>query len=142
VLAPGAGPGDFAPQPAAAPAPYRETITRTRPMSEVPEMTVAELKQKLDAGEPVTIIDVREPHEWDIANLEPHGSRLIPQGQVAERAEAEIPREGTVVIHCRSGARSGKAVEYLQTQGWSNLYNLKGGILGWADQVDPSMKKY
>jgi sulfur-carrier protein adenylyltransferase/sulfurtransferase len=110
-------------------------------MSTIPEITVTDLKARLDAGEPVTIIDVREPHEWEIANLGAHGARLLPLGEVVDRAD-EIPREGTVVLQCRSGSRSGNAVAYLQQQGWTNLYNLKGGILAWADQVDPTLTKY
>jgi rhodanese-related sulfurtransferase len=109
--------------------------------AEVPEMTVTELKERLDRGEPVTIIDVREPHEWDIANLGAYGARMIPLNQVAARAD-EIPQEGVVVMQCRSGGRSGRAAEYLQSRGWSNLFNLKGGILAWADQVDPTTEKY
>jgi rhodanese-related sulfurtransferase len=111
-------------------------------MSEVPEMSVTELKERLDRGEEVTIVDVREPHEWDIANLGAYGARLIPLGQVDARADDEIPREGVVVLQCRSGSRSGRAVEFLQGRGWSNLFNLKGGILAWADQVDPTTQKY
>jgi len=110
-------------------------------MSTIPEMTVTDLKARLDAGEPVTIIDVREPHEWEIANLGQHGATLIPLGEVVERSE-EIPREGVVVLQCRSGSRSGNAVAYLQQNGWTNLFNLKGGILAWADQVDPTVQKY
>jgi rhodanese-related sulfurtransferase len=110
--------------------------------AEVPEMTVTELKERLDRGDPVTIIDVREPHEWDIANLGAYGARLIPLNQVAARADDEIPRDGTVVLQCRSGSRSGRAVEFLQGLGWTNLVNLKGGILAWADQIDPTTQKY
>ncbi|HET6765605.1 MAG TPA: rhodanese-like domain-containing protein [Longimicrobiaceae bacterium] len=110
-------------------------------MSTIPEMTVTDLKARLDAGEPVTIIDVREPHEWEIANLGPYGATLIPLGEVVDRAD-EFPREGTVVVQCRSGSRSGNVVNYLQQQGWTNLFNLKGGILAWADQVDPTVQKY
>jgi sulfur-carrier protein adenylyltransferase/sulfurtransferase len=111
-------------------------------MSDVPEMSVTELKERLDRGEPVTIIDVREPHEWDIANLGAHGARLIPLNQVPARADEEIPQDGVVVLQCRSGSRSGRAAEFLQGRGWKNLYNLKGGILAWADQIDPSTQKY
>jgi rhodanese-related sulfurtransferase len=110
-------------------------------MGDIPEISVIELKERLDRGDAVTIIDVREPHEWDIANLGAHGARMIPLGDVPDRA-AEIPRDGTVVLQCRSGGRSGKALEYLRAQGWGNLLNLKGGILAWADQVDPSTRKY
>ena len=109
--------------------------------SEVPEITPAELKQRLDRGDRLTIIDVREPHEWDICNLEDHGSRLIPLGQIEERA-GEIDPQDEIVLQCRSGARSAKALAALRERGYSRLWNLKGGILGWSDEVDPSIPKY
>jgi sulfur-carrier protein adenylyltransferase/sulfurtransferase len=108
---------------------------------ETPEMTVTELKQRLDRGEELTIIDVREPHEWDIGNLGPQGAKLIPLGELPQRA-GEIDREATVVLQCRSGARSERALHFLRSQGYSKLYNLEGGILAWSDQVDPSIPKY
>jgi adenylyltransferase/sulfurtransferase len=109
--------------------------------SEIPEITPAELKQRLDRGERLTIIDVREPHEWDICNLEDHGSRLIPLGQIEERA-GEIDPTDEIVLQCRSGARSAKALAALRGRGYNRLWNLKGGILGWSDDVDPSIPKY
>jgi adenylyltransferase/sulfurtransferase len=109
--------------------------------SEIPEITPAELKQRLDRGDRLTIIDVREPQEWDIANLEEHGSRLIPLGQLEERAD-EIDPEEEIVLHCRSGARSAQALAALRDRGYARLWNLKGGILGWSDDVDPSLPKY
>jgi adenylyltransferase/sulfurtransferase len=108
---------------------------------QIPEITVTELKERLDRGDPLTVIDVREPHEWNIGNLGPYGARLIPLAQVPERAD-EIPRDSEVVLMCRSGGRSGRALEFLSGQGFTNLLNLKGGILAWADQVDPSIPKY
>lgn len=104
----------------------------------LPEITVEQLAELRSSGTPHTLIDVREPHEYDLCNL---GGALIPLGQIPARY-SEIPREGRVVIHCRSGARSGKAVEYLQSLGYSNLENLAGGILAWSDRVDPSVPKY
>ena len=109
--------------------------------SDVPEITPAELKQRLDRGDRLTIIDVREPHEWDICNLEEHGARLIPLGQIEERA-GEIDPTDEIVLQCRSGARSAKALAALRGRGYSRLWNLKGGILGWSDDVDPSIPKY
>jgi sulfur-carrier protein adenylyltransferase/sulfurtransferase len=108
---------------------------------EIPEMAVTELKQRLDAGEPLTIIDVREPYEWEIGNLGEYGARLIPMAELAERVE-EIDPEEEVVLQCRSGARSGRALQFLREQGYSKLYNLKGGILAWSDEIDPSIPKY
>ncbi|MCC7439325.1 MAG: molybdopterin-synthase adenylyltransferase MoeB [Armatimonadetes bacterium] len=104
----------------------------------LPEITVEQLAELRSSGTPHTLIDVREPHEYDLCNL---GGALIPLGEIPARY-SEIPREGRVVIHCRSGARSGKAVEYLQSLGYSNLENLAGGILAWSDRVDPSVPKY
>ena len=103
------------------------------------EVTVAELKAMLDDKVDFQLIDVREPHEFDLCNL---GGQLIPLSQIPESAD-RIDRQRQVVIHCRSGARSGQAVRWLeQNLGLSNLYNLKGGILAWSDQIDPSIPKY
>jgi adenylyltransferase/sulfurtransferase len=121
--------------------PTNPTETPMANGSEIPEITPAELKQRLDRGDRLTIIDVREPHEWDIANLEEHGSRLIPLGQLEERA-GEIDPEQEIVLHCRSGARSANALAALRDRGYARLWNLKGGILGWSDDVDPSLPKY
>lgn len=110
-------------------------------MPEIPEITPAELKQRLDAGETPTIIDVREPNEWEIGNLQAHGARLIPLNDLPHRID-EIPEDGEVVLMCRSGARSGRALEYLRAQGRDRLVNLKGGILAWSDEVDSSIPKY
>lgn len=105
----------------------------------VKQITPLELKARLAAPESVTLIDVREQFETEIASL---GGALIPSGEVVER-QAEIPRAGTVVIYCRSGGRSTKAIEELEKRfGFDNLYNLAGGILRWADDVDPTMEKY
>lgn len=104
----------------------------------LPEITVEQLAELRSSGTPHTLIDVREPHEYDLCNL---GGILIPLGQIPTRY-SEVPREGRVVVHCRSGARSGKAVEYLQSLGYTNLENLAGGILAWSDRVDPSVPKY
>lgn len=112
-----------------------------REMDRIPEMTVGELKRRLDGGEPITIIDVREPHEWTIGNLGDQGARLIPLGQLPERLEEIDPAE-EIVLQCRSGARSARALELLSDQGYPRLWNLKGGILAWSDEVDPSIPKY
>jgi adenylyltransferase/sulfurtransferase len=107
----------------------------------IPEITVTELKERLDRGDRVTIIDVREPFEWDIGNLGAHGARLIPLGELPERA-GEISPDDEVVLQCRSGARSARALELLRAKGYPQLWNLKGGILAWSDQVDPSIPRY
>jgi adenylyltransferase/sulfurtransferase len=107
----------------------------------IPAITPAELKARLDRGDRITIIDVREPFEWEIGNLGAHGARLIPLGQLPGRAD-EIDPADEVVLQCRSGARSAHALEYLRAQGYGRLWNLDGGILAWSDQVDPSIPKY
>ena len=92
------------------------------------EITVEELKALQQRNEPFQLIDVREPHEYDEANL---GATLIPLGNVKNEVE-QIERDKTVVVHCRSGKRSAQAIQYLeQNHGFDNLYNLKGGILAY-----------
>ena len=103
------------------------------------EITPQELASWQDRGEDYKLIDVREPHEYEIANL---NGELIPVGQVEERTD-QIPTDKKVVVHCRSGKRSGDAIKKLQDQyGYQNLYNLKGGILAYAEEVDNSLATY
>jgi len=105
----------------------------------VKEITVKELKKLMDEEADFQLIDVREPHEFEIANLK---GQLIPLGELPNNMD-KIAKNKQVVVHCRSGARSAQAIEYLQQQlGLENLYNLKGGVLAWADEIDPSMEKY
>jgi len=104
----------------------------------VPEITVEELKQQLDARQDVFILDVREPHEYKICHLNGY---LIPLGDLSKRVQELDPARETVV-HCRSGVRSAKAVAFLQQSGFSKVKNLKGGILAWADKIDPNVPKY
>ena len=108
---------------------------------DIPEISVTELKERLDRGDRLTIIDVREPFEWDIGNLGQHGARLIPLKELVSRA-GEIDPAGEVVLQCRSGARSARALELLREKGYPRLLNLKGGNLAWSDQVDPSIPRY
>jgi adenylyltransferase/sulfurtransferase len=105
----------------------------------VPSVTVQELKRKMDAGEAVTLIDVREPWEYDIAQIS--GSRLIPLGELEERL-TELPREGMLVIQCHSGGRSEYGTRLLQQAGFANVYNLEGGIEAWSRDVDPTVPRY
>jgi len=103
------------------------------------ELTVSELKDILDKKEDICLIDVREAHELEICEI---GGVHIPMGDVMNNLD-RIPKDKKVIIHCRSGARSGAVVQALETQhGYSNLYNLKGGIIAWADQIDHSITKY
>jgi sulfur-carrier protein adenylyltransferase/sulfurtransferase len=110
-------------------------------MEQIPEMDVKELKNRLDQGDKLTIIDVREPYEWDIGNLAPYGAKLIPMGQLAQRL-GEIDPDEEIVLQCRSGARSGRALEFMREKGYERLWNLRGGILAWSDQIDSSIPKY
>lgn len=103
------------------------------------EVTVQELKEMMDSGATFQLIDVREPHEFDICNL---GGELIPQGEIPGNVD-KVSKDKKVVVHCRSGARSGNIVQWLEkNHGYTNLYNLKGGILAWAREIDPDMPTY
>ena len=104
----------------------------------IPEISVEELKRRKDAGEDLFVLDVREPHEYQICNLQGH---LIPLGQLPQRVN-ELDPEREIVVHCRSGKRSADAVDFLQKQGFEKVKNLAGGILAWADKIDPKMPKY
>jgi adenylyltransferase/sulfurtransferase len=111
-------------------------IERTETMREI---TPVELKAKMDAGESFMLVDVREPYEYEIAKIP--GSVLIPLGEIERRAE-ELPEDTEIILQCRSGMRSAQALGFLQSKGFTNLANLKGGILAWSDTVDPSVPKY
>jgi adenylyltransferase/sulfurtransferase len=104
----------------------------------VPQITVTELKQRIDAGEAPFILDVREPFEYQIANI---GGKLIPQGEVPQRL-AEIDRDREIVVQCKSGGRSQRIAEYLKQSGYPNVVNLAGGILAWSNEIDPTVPKY
>jgi sulfur-carrier protein adenylyltransferase/sulfurtransferase len=104
----------------------------------IPEMQVEELKRRLDAGDDLFVLDVREPHEYQICNINGH---LIPLGDLPKRVN-ELDSTREIVAHCRSGVRSAKAVAFLQQSGFKKVHNLAGGILAWADRVDPKMPKY
>jgi adenylyltransferase/sulfurtransferase len=104
----------------------------------IPEITPRELKTRLDRGDDIFILDVREPHEYQICNLQGH---LIPLGDLPKRA-SELDSSREIVAHCRSGKRSADAVQFLQQAGFRKIWNLKGGILAWSDEVDPSVPKY
>ena len=117
-----------------------QCMTGTANRSDGPaEMTVLELKERLDGGEPPQIVDVREPQEHAICRIP--GAQLIPLAQLPHRL-AEIDRTREVVVMCKVGARSARAVAFLHGQGFSNARNLAGGILAWIDQVDPTQPRY
>jgi sulfur-carrier protein adenylyltransferase/sulfurtransferase len=102
------------------------------------EMQVEDLKKRLDRGDDLYILDVREPHEYQICNI---GGHLIPLGDLPNRVN-ELDTSKEIVAHCRSGVRSAKAVNFLRQAGFKKVHNLAGGILAWADRVDPKMPKY
>ncbi|HZH90841.1 MAG TPA: rhodanese-like domain-containing protein [Pyrinomonadaceae bacterium] len=104
------------------------------------EISAKELKERLDRGDDLQIIDVREPNEYEAARLE--GAKLIPLGQVVNRM-SEIDATRETVVHCKLGGRSAKAIEVLTGAGYTGrLMNLKGGITAWSNDVDPSVPKY
>jgi sulfur-carrier protein adenylyltransferase/sulfurtransferase len=105
------------------------------------EIDPLELKDRLDRGEALELVDVREPFEWRIANLGEYGARLIPMGDLEERLE-ELDHQREVVVYCRSGARSADVVRFLRSQGYDRARNLRGGILAWGEAVDPSVPRY
>jgi rhodanese-related sulfurtransferase len=102
------------------------------------EVTVKELKEMMDKKEDFQLIDVREEMEFDACNI---GGELIPMGTVMDNLD-KISKEKKVVIHCKAGGRSATIVQVLEAQGFTNLYNLKGGILAWSDEIDPTVPKY
>ncbi len=106
---------------------------------EVPSVTVKELKHLLDEHRDVFVLDVREPHEWDIAHLD--GAMMIPLGALPREAH-RLDSANDIVVHCRSGARSAKATKFLLEAGFGKVRNLEGGILAWADEIDPTLPKY
>jgi adenylyltransferase/sulfurtransferase len=108
------------------------------PDVQVPEITPRDLKSRLDRGDDLFILDVREPHEFQICNLNGH---LIPLGELPRRVH-ELDSSREIVAHCRSGKRSAEAVDFLRKAGFRKILNLKGGILAWSDEVDPSVPKY
>jgi len=118
---------------------YEQFCGARRDEEAIPRMSAHELKQKMDAREPFELIDVRETYEYEIARID--GARLIPLGEIAERAD-ELRRDRPIVFHCHSGRRSAEAVRLLQQRGFGNIYNLEGGIDAWSDQIDPGVPKY
>ena len=108
------------------------------PSAKIPEIQPEELKRRLDAQEDIFVLDVREPHEYQIVNIKGH---LIPLGDLPTRVH-ELDSSREIVVHCKSGARSAKAVDFLRKSGFKRAANLTGGILAWADRIDRSLPKY
>ena len=112
----------------------------SQPVTQIPEISVTELKQRLDSGEDIQIIDVREAHEVAVASIP--NTTHIPLGQVLNRM-SEIDPNRETVVHCKMGGRSAKAIEALKRSGFKgSLMNLKGGITAWSNEVDPTVPKY
>jgi len=106
----------------------------------IPQISVQELKRRLDASEDVFVLDVREPHEVKIVNI---GAPLIPLGELSKRVdELAAYKDREIVVHCKSGGRSQKAAQFLKSAGFQHVENLAGGILAWADKIDPTLPKY
>ena len=103
------------------------------------EITVDELKEAIDTKQPVCLVDVREQKEFDLCRIPT--SKLIPLGEIPARF-GELDRNADIVVHCKAGGRSAKACEFLTAHGFKNIRNLKGGILAWADRIDPTVPKY
>ncbi|HEX5236360.1 MAG TPA: molybdopterin-synthase adenylyltransferase MoeB [Silvibacterium sp.] len=113
-------------------------VNGTNVQNGIPQMTAVELKKRLDNKDDVFVLDVREPYEYQIANL---GATLIPLGELPQRA-GELDKEREIIVHCRSGGRSQKAAEILAQNGFKNVWNLAGGITAWSNNVDPTVPKY
>ena len=105
------------------------------------DVGAGELNERLASEEPPFLLDVRQPHEWDIVNLEPEGAVMIPLAELPDRLD-EIPAEREIVVYCRTGARSATAAQMLVDEGFSSVFNLVGGIHAWVDEIDPSLPKY
>jgi adenylyltransferase/sulfurtransferase len=103
------------------------------------DITPEQLKKRIDSGEHLFVLDVRNPNEFAICRIP--GTVLVPLPELPARL-GEVPRDREVIVHCKSGMRSGKAIEFLKGQGYTKLVNLTGGILAWADKVDPGMTRY
>jgi molybdopterin/thiamine biosynthesis adenylyltransferase/rhodanese-related sulfurtransferase len=106
--------------------------------STIKDMTVEEFKQRLDKGDDLFVLDVREPHEYQICNL---GGHLIPLNDLPKRM-SELDSSREIVVHCKMGGRSAKAVDFLKQSGFTRVHNLAGGITAWAERIDPKVPKY
>ena len=104
------------------------------------EVTPLELKRRLDQGDPIVLLDVREPWEANVARIE--GSRLIPLGELDLRADDELDRDEEIVVYCHHGMRSMEAAMTLWSYGFERVKNLAGGITRWSEQVDPDLPRY
>ena len=102
------------------------------------DISVEELKKLRDEGAEFTLVDVREPHEYEICHLD---GVLVPLGSLAGRLD-ELDRNAHIAVHCRTGGRSANAVKLMRGAGFTNVWNVNGGILAWIDRIDPSLTRY
>lgn len=107
----------------------------------VPEITPSELKEAMDASQELILVDVREYFEKAISDIPEVGQMRIPMSEIPNRMH-QIPRDARVVMYCRSGSRSAAVTQFLRAQGWEEVLNLKGGILAWREEVDPTIAAY
>lgn len=120
---------------------YEEGADAAGAVEEVPEISPGELRDRLERGDPLRIVDVRQEHEWEIVNLGDRGATLIPLDSLLERI-SELDSAEEIVLHCQGGFRSAKALRQLRDAGFRKLWNLQGGILAWQKEVDPSLPRY
>lgn len=113
----------------------------TSPSNDIPEITAIELRDRIDAGDSPVLVDVRESFEREIADLPDLDQLRIPLVDLPSRM-GDIPKDRDVVLYCRSGSRSGSAVQFLRAQGFGAVLNLRGGVLSWREDVDPSLNAY
>jgi len=120
------------------PEPKADSVNGTPVQNGIPQISAVELKKRLDNQDDIFVLDVREPHEYQIANL---GAKLIPLGDLPARA-GELDKNAEIIVHCKSGGRSQKASEFLVQNGFKKVWNLAGGITAWSNDVDPKVPKY
>jgi len=120
------------------PEPKATPVNGTPVQNGIPQITAVELKKRLDNKDDIFVLDVREPHEYQIANL---GAKLIPLGDLPARA-GELDKDAEIIVHCKSGGRSQKASEFLAQNGFKKVWNLAGGITAWSNDVEPKIPKY
>lgn len=107
----------------------------------LPEMSAGELKDRMSGEQPLVLVDVREAFERDIADLPEYGQARIPLTEIPTRLD-ELDRSAPTVVYCRSGNRSAWAVQFMREHGFENVWNLSGGVMGWREEVDPSLERY
>jgi sulfur-carrier protein adenylyltransferase/sulfurtransferase len=120
------------------PEPKADSVNGTPVQNGIPQISAIDLKKRLDKKDDIFVLDVREPHEYQIANL---GAKLIPLNDLPARA-GELDKDAEIIIHCKSGGRSQKASEFLAQNGFKKVWNLAGGITAWSNDVDPKVPKY